>query len=47
METEQVPIDQILKFQQDEIDGHVIYKGLAKIVRDPADSKIISGCESE
>ena len=42
METEQVPIDQILKFQQDEIDGHVIYKGLAKIVRDPADSKIIS-----
>ena len=36
------PNKQILRFQQDEIDGHEIYKGLAKIVRDPANSKIIA-----
>ncbi len=42
METEELPIKHILRFQQDEIDGHEIYKGLAKIVRDPANSKIIA-----
>ncbi|MGV7976346.1 MAG: VIT1/CCC1 transporter family protein [Anaerolineaceae bacterium] len=42
METQELLNKQILRFQQDEIDGHEIYKGLAKIVRDPANSKIIA-----
>lgn len=42
METQELPIKQILRFQQDEINGHEIYKGLAKIVKDPANSKVIA-----
>ncbi len=40
--SENLPIKQILRFQQDEINGYEIYKGLAKIVKDPANSKIIA-----
>jgi Uncharacterized membrane protein len=47
METQELLNKQILRFQQDEIDGHEIYKGLAKIVRDPANSKIIANLSGD
>jgi len=42
METQEQTNEQLLRFQQGEIDGYEIYKGLAKNVRDPANSKIIA-----
>ncbi|HNW95262.1 MAG TPA: VIT1/CCC1 transporter family protein [Anaerolineaceae bacterium] len=47
METEELPIKHILRFQQDEIDGHEIYKELAGLVRDPANSKIIAALSGD
>ena len=42
MELDKATLNQVLKFQQDEIDGYEIYKKLALLVKDKENSAIIA-----